>query len=183
MPAEAFTPTEAAAFLDLPERQVRKEVEHGLFSTKLGFQALVYLGALRGLGFDLGVEDRRKLFEIVAREVGPKKTTPDMIPFSPVVMLRLGPLVREIRQRVQRFAVWKRKIVTDSKILGGEPVFPKSRLSVRNVGRLLERGASPESIRDDYPYLSDEDLELARLFVKAYPRVGRPCETGQAPAR
>ena len=183
MQAEAFTPMEAAALLDLPERQVRKEVEHGLFSAKLSLQALVYLGALRGLGLDLGVEDRRKLFEIVARQVGSKTDAPDMTTFSPIVMLRLGPVVREVRERVETFTRWKRKLVTDDEILGGEPVFPRSRLAVRQVGGLLERGASPESIREDYPYLGDEDLEFARLFVKAYPRIGRPREIGQTSAR
>jgi uncharacterized protein (DUF433 family) len=39
---------------------------------------------------------------------------------------------------------------------------------------MLERGEAPETIVDDYPYLTAEDLELARLYVRAYPRVGRP---------
>jgi uncharacterized protein (DUF433 family) len=183
MAAETFTPTEAAAFLDFPERQVRKEVEHGLFSTELDFTALVYLGALRGLGLSLGVEDRRKLFEIVTREVGRTRATPNLISFSPVLKLRLGPTIRQLRRKLERFTSWKRKLAVNPKILGGEPVFRNSRLSVRSIGGLLDRGASPESIREDYPYLDYEDLEFARIFARAYPRVGRPRETGQAPAR
>lgn len=183
MLAQVFTPTEAAALLDLPEKQVRKEVEHGLFSTKLRFDALVYLGALRELGLSLGVEDRRKLYAVVKRTVGPKKVTPDEVAFSPLVVLRLGAVARQVRQKVERFAAWKKKLVVNGRILGGEPVFPKSRLSVRNVGGQLERGASPKLLRENYPYLDDQDLEFARLFVRAYPRVGRPREAGQALAR
>ena len=182
MPVETFTPSEAAAFLDFPERQVRKEVEHGLFSTELDFGALVYLGTLRGLGLNLGVEDRRRLFTIVTREVRRTKAAPDLISFSPVVKLRLGPTIRQLRQKLERFANWKKTLAVNPKILGGEPVFPNTRLSVRNIGSLLDRGASPESIREDYPYLDDEDLEFARVFARAYRRVGRPRETGKAPA-
>jgi uncharacterized protein (DUF433 family) len=65
----------------------------------------------------------------------------------------------------------------------GEPVFPKSRLAVRQVGTMLLRGAAPADIREDYSYLTEQDIEFAKLFALAYPRVGRPREAGQAPAR
>lgn len=180
MSPEHFTPAEAAAFVDLPERQIRKEVEHGLFSTDLGFQALVYLGALRQIGLELRVVDRRRLLAVVAREIGSRGKTPDVVALSEILMLRLGPVVRELRERVDRFNAWKETLVTDPEILAGEPVFPKSRLAVRHIGMMLERGASPEAIREDYPYLDEEDLEFARLFVRAYPKVGRPRETSHA---
>jgi uncharacterized protein (DUF433 family) len=164
----------------MPERQVRKEVEHGLFSTSLTFQSLVYLRALRALGLDLGVEDRKKVFEVVADAVRRESDTAQV---SPIVTLKLGALVKEVRNKVERFSRWRDRLTTDRRVLGGEPVFPKSRLAVRNLGGMLERGASVEDIKDDYPYLTDEDLEFSRLFVRAYPRVGRPRETRQAPAR
>jgi uncharacterized protein (DUF433 family) len=36
-----------------------------------------------------------------------------------------------------------------------------------------------EEIREDYPHLSDEDIEFAKLYTAAYPKVGRPraCQT------
>jgi uncharacterized protein (DUF433 family) len=52
-------------------------------------------------------------------------------------------------------------------IMGGEPVFPGSRLTVRRMGGLLERGEAPHVILDDYSKLTREDLELARLYVKS----------------
>ena len=45
---------------------------------------------------------------------------------------------------------------------------------------MLERGESPEIVREGYPYVTAEDLEFARLFVRAYPRVGRPPSDRQA---
>jgi uncharacterized protein (DUF433 family) len=65
-------------------------------------------------------------------------------------------------------------VVRTAAVLGGEPVFRATRLSVRHVGGMLERGESPGTVREDYPYLTKEDLAFSRLFARAYPRVGRP---------
>ncbi len=66
------------------------------------------------------------------------------------------------------------KLVEDEDILGGEPVFAKSRLAVRQIGGMLVKGASPADVREDYPCLKDEDIAFAKLYTLAYPRVGRP---------
>jgi uncharacterized protein (DUF433 family) len=180
MTMPAFNPTEAAAFLNMPERQIRKEVEHGLFSIHLTFQSLVYLRALRTLGLDLGVEDRKKLLKVVTDAV---RCEADTAQLSPIVTLKVGDLVKEVRDKIERFSQWKNALVVDKRVLAGEPVFPKSRLAVRQIGGMLERGASEADVRTDYPYLTHEDLEFSQLFVRAYPRVGRPRETSQAPHR
>ena len=67
-------------------------------------------------------------------------------------------------EKLARFEAWKRTRA-DEKVLGGEPTFRGSRLGVRNVGGMLLRGAPPEEIREDYPYLVDEDIEFAPLFT------------------
>lgn len=66
------------------------------------------------------------------------------------------------------FNVWKNRLIADPNIMGGEVVFPDSRLTVRHVGAMLERGESPEIIREDYPYLTEEDIKFARLYLKTY---------------
>jgi uncharacterized protein (DUF433 family) len=66
------------------------------------------------------------------------------------------------------FKAWKAKLVTSPDILGGETVFPASRLAVRHVGALVERGRADE-IREDYPYLSDEDIRFAHAYFLAFP--------------
>jgi uncharacterized protein (DUF433 family) len=69
-------------------------------------------------------------------------------------------------QMIDRFETWKAKLVNNPNILGGETVFPGSRLSVQRIGRSLERGETLEVLRKDYPYLTDEDFNFARIFIK-----------------
>jgi uncharacterized protein (DUF433 family) len=79
--------------------------------------------------------------------------------------------------KLARFEAWKQKrVVTDEKVLGGEPTFTKSRLAVRHVGGMLLKGASKNEVLEDYPYLEDEDIEFAPVYTRAYPRMGRPRE-------
>ncbi len=57
---------------------------------------------------------------------------------------------------------------------GGDAVFTGSRLSVRHIGKMRERGEAIENILEDYPYLSRSDVEFARIYHNAHPPVGRP---------
>lgn len=68
---------------------------------------------------------------------------------------------------IDRFETWKAKLINNPNILGGETVFPGSRLSVQRIGSSLERGETLEVLREDYPYLTDEDFDFAQVFVKA----------------
>ena len=180
---ETFTPNEAAALSELPERQVRKEIEHRIIEAanppRLSFAALVYLRALKQMDLQLGVADRvrlaRRLFEAVR-----SSPTTNVVEVGEVLVLRIGSVVKHLIEKVQQFERWKGKLVADHDIMGGEAVFPNSRLSVRRVGGMLERGEPADTILEDYPYLKSEDLDFARLYVRAYPRVGRP-RSSQAP--
>lgn len=184
--AAAFTTTEAAALLDLPERQIRKEFEHGLLSSKakprLSFSSLVYLLTLKQIGIELGVADRKRLLKAVRNALA-HGAQPEEVPLTTVLTLQIGTVVRDVESRVKAFEDWKEKLVTSPDVLGGEPVFPKSRLAVRHVGAIAERGEPVEHILADYPYITETDVEFARTFTRAYPRAGRPRESRQAAAR
>lgn len=64
-----------------------------------------------------------------------------------------------------QFNQWKSGLVTDTKIMGGETVFPNSRLTVRRIGLLLQSGESVQAIREDYPYLSDDDFRFSLRYL------------------
>ena len=110
------------------------------------------------------------------------RRAPSRVEWSPVLELKLGQVAEVIGDRLEHFEAWKATLVTDDRILGGEPVFPKSRLAVRNIGKQVLRGVPAAELREDYPYLKAQDIEFAKLYTLAYPKMGRPRER-HAPAR
>lgn len=64
-------------------------------------------------------------------------------------------------RKLAPFETWKGKLVQDEAILGGEPVFPRSRLAVRKIGSMLLKGASVDEVKEDYPFLDDDEIEFA----------------------
>jgi uncharacterized protein (DUF433 family) len=182
----SLSTNEIVALFGVDERRVRKEVEHGVLGgakpLRFDLASVVYLVVLNQLGFELGVETRRTLFGEVTSALRSPSRRPSTIPLGPIADLRLGRVVDEAERQIHRFEAWKSRLVTDDRILGGEPVFPKSRLAVRHVGEMLLRGASPADVFEDYPYLNEKDLDFAMMYTKAYPRMGRPSER-QAPPR
>jgi uncharacterized protein (DUF433 family) len=105
------------------------------------------------------------------------------VQLTSLLTLQIGAVARDVEARVKAFETWKEKLVTVPEILGGEPVFPRSRLAVRHVGAIAARGEAVARILEDYPYLTGADVEFARTFARAYPRAGRPREPRQAAAR
>ena len=57
-------------------------------------------------------------------------------------------------------------------IMGGEPVIRGTRVPVRTVAGLIERGESREVMREDYPQVPEEAYPVAVRWVRANPRRG-----------
>lgn len=179
-----LTAREVVALFGVDERRVRKEVEHGIAGVssppRFRLADVLYFRALAELGFEMNaVADRKRLHAIICTAAARENWTVEL---GRITALNLHPIVREVSERLARFETWKRALVSDDAILGGETVFRRTRLAVRHVGAMLLRGERPDQVRADYPYLSDEDLEFAQLYARAYPAMGRPRER-QAPAR
>ncbi len=173
-----LTPSEVVALFGLDEKRVRKDVEYDVFDRGKGpprfaLAEVVYLFAFATLGLDLGVDDRKKVYRLIVSALA-QRTPPKSIEIGSYFEVKLASVVHDVEDRVGRFAKWKKKLITRDDILGGETVFPKSRLAVRQVGEMARRGAPVKEIIEDYPYLDAQDVEFAKLFSGAYPRVGRP---------
>lgn len=174
-----LTVNEAVALIGLEERVVRKEVEYGLFGPetppRFKLPALVYLRVLALFGLQTTVDERKRIYALIAKAfAGSKK--PEKVEVSPVLEIKLDEVTEEVEDRLERFEAWKSKIVINPDIMGGEPVFPKSRLTVRHIGAMMLRGRPDtlQEIREDYPYLKPQDIEFAKMYTAAYPKVGRP---------
>jgi uncharacterized protein (DUF433 family) len=65
-------------------------------------------------------------------------------------------------------------IVSDPEIMCGTPVYRGTRIPVDLIADMLSQGAKPEEILGGYPALDREKVELAPLYVQAFPRRRRP---------
>jgi uncharacterized protein (DUF433 family) len=65
-------------------------------------------------------------------------------------------------------------VVEDPMILGGTPIIKGTRVPVYDVAAAAASGLSVAEIKDDYPSLSEEKIELSILYAKATPQRGRP---------
>ncbi|MFN6518275.1 MAG: DUF433 domain-containing protein [Nostoc sp. CreGUA01] len=174
MYVETFTPTEAAAFLELPTKKIYKEVEYKIFPDynppRLSFAALVYLRLIKEIDF-FSVDFRSFLYQSLDKALEEKLPNIEIARF---IKIEVEAIANEVLEFINSFQAWKKNLVSDPNIMGGETVFPNSRLTVRHIGSMLDRGESLENIREDYPYLTEEDMKFAQVYVKAYPSVGRP---------
>ena len=62
---------------------------------------------------------------------------------------------------------YEERIVRDSGICGGEPVFKGTRVTLRTVLASLAGGDSAEDILADFPSLKAEDIQAAIAFAAA----------------
>jgi uncharacterized protein (DUF433 family) len=59
-------------------------------------------------------------------------------------------------------------------VLGGEPVFVGTRISVRHDAERAGKGEALELLLEDFPRLTAEEVSFAALFVQLGRRPGRP---------
>ena len=183
---QTYTPSEAAAFARTDSNRVRKELEYKIIPAssppRLKFADLVYLRALVLTDLHLSRDDRANIYQRIAEAMA-RSERPDSVEIAQLVTLAVRPVVEELEAKIAAFTEWKERLVRDPDVMGGAEVFPDSRLTVRQIGGLVVRGEERAEILEDYPYLTDHDLEFAELFVRAYPRVGRPRRSDSDPDR
>ena len=60
---------------------------------------------------------------------------------------------------------WRQYIVSDERILAGKPTIKGTRLSVELVLDLLAAGWDRESLRENYPQLTDEGIRAVLAYA------------------
>jgi uncharacterized protein (DUF433 family) len=182
-----FSLKEAAAIAGLPEAAVRREIERGVLrplsrrrgrrrTFAFGPNSIVYLTLRRELTLDLDRKDRASLYRIIADnapDAGGWVRDGARLRNGPVTIDLSGPQ-RTVSQRLRDFEAGRKRVVSDPAVLGGEPVFSGTRLSVRHIGRLADRGTPVEEILADHPALGRGDVRFAAMFARMKPDPGRP---------
>jgi uncharacterized protein (DUF433 family) len=80
----------------------------------------------------------------------------------------------ELDQDLKRLELAEEMIICEPETMRGTPVYRGTRIPVELVVDMLRQGAEAEEILEGYPALDREKIELAPLYVQAFPRRGRP---------
>ena len=182
MSDKAYTPAEASAVVRLPLKAVHKVLDSRLIRPQrsrqgnhiqrlLSAEQLVYLRLeAEGVGL-LPVATRRE----VAREIESAPNA-DFIAVSggSALFIQVKNARKDVQRELKRLRNAQRMAISDPDIMGGTPVYRGTRVPVDMVAAMLAQGASTQEILEGYPSLKQEQVELAPLYVAAFPRRGRP---------
>jgi len=100
----------------------------------------------------------------------------DRMPVGSGTALRveIAPARRQVESQLKQLARIEKMVVRDPNIMCGTPIFKGTRIPVDLVADMLAQGATVDEILDGYPTLDREKLAIAPLYMRAFPRRGRP---------
>jgi uncharacterized protein (DUF433 family) len=182
MPTMKYTPAEASALTNLPIRTVRRLIDRRLIRPRrlqtgrsvqrlLSWEQLVYLRLeAEGLGL-LPVAERRKIARQIEADAGI-----DVVSLSEgsALLIQVKTVRKELDERLKKLERAESVIVEDPETMRGTPIYRGTRIPVELIADTLNQGASIDEILEGYPALDREKVELAPLYVRAFPRRGRP---------
>jgi uncharacterized protein (DUF433 family) len=90
------------------------------------------------------------------------------------LVIQVKSVRRALDRQLKKLARAANLVVSDPETMRGTPVYRGTRIPVELIAAMLTQGARPEEILEGYPALDREKVELAPLYVQAFPRRGRP---------
>ncbi|MFD2645256.1 DUF433 domain-containing protein [Pseudomonas japonica] len=82
--------------------------------------------------------------------------------------------MNEIGDRLRLLVAAEEAVAVDPEIMGGRPVFKGSRLPIETAIASIDDGVTMSEMIEDYPFLSEEKIAQARVYLRVHPRAGRP---------
>ena len=179
---DGYTPAQAAAITGLPLAAVHKAIDSRLIRPRsarsgatvrrlLTKEQLIYL-QLEAEGLRLlPVGTRREIADSIQRS---PKTEKLPVANGTALLLEIGTARRRVESQLKQLVQIEEMVVSDPEIMRGTPVFKGTRIPVDLVADMLAQGATVEEILEGYPTLSKEKVAIAPLYMRAFPRRGRP---------
>jgi uncharacterized protein (DUF433 family) len=179
---DGYTPAQAAAVTGLPLAAVHKAIDSRLIrprSARLGKsirrlltkEQLIFL-QLEGEGLRLlPVGTRREIAQSIGRS---PKTEKLQVANGTALLIAVGVARRKVESQLKQLARIEEMVVSDPEVMRGTPVFKGTRVPVDLVADMLAQGATAEEILEGYPTLSRQRIAMATLYMRAFPRRGRP---------
>jgi uncharacterized protein (DUF433 family) len=176
-----FTPAEAAAVTRLPLKSVNNAIDKKTIPAQtvrrrgqpvrlVDVSALVYMRLEARLVRDTTPAFRRRLFQAIAAAQG---NAAESVEVGALRVDLAGPQ-QEVREGIEALRRAEALAETDPDIMGGSPVFRGTRIPVHLVADLIRQGETTASLREGYPRLTEEMIQLAPVYAQAHPLRGRP---------
>jgi uncharacterized protein (DUF433 family) len=179
---DAYTPSQVSAVTGLPLPAVHKAIEYKLIRPKqvreghsvqrlLSRSQAVYLRMeAKGLR-SLPLAARRQVARAVEQDPGIDAM---FISEGSVILIQCKAARKDVETGLRRLTEATRMVESDREIMRGAPVYRGTRIPVHAIADMLSQGATVAEILEGYPALTRENVELAPMYVKAFPRRGRP---------
>jgi uncharacterized protein (DUF433 family) len=182
MQATEYTPAQASAIANLPLSAVHKLIERRLIRPRrrrTGHSILRMLSREQVLYLRLEAEGVR-LLPIASRRAIAKtiESSPEIdavfLTEGSAVVVQVKSVRLELDKDFKRLERAEIMIVSDPEVMRGTPIYRGTRIPVELIAEMLSQGATYEEILEGYPALDREKIELAPLYIQAFPRRGRP---------
>jgi uncharacterized protein (DUF433 family) len=179
---DEYTPAQAAAVIGLPLAAVHKAIDSRLIRPRtarsgatvrrlLTKEQLIFL-QLESEGLRLlPVGTRREIAASIQRS---PKTEHLRIANGTAILIEIGSARRKVDSQLKQFSRIEEMVVSDPEIMRGTPVFQGTRIPVDLVADMLAQGATAQEILEGYPTLNKGKIAIAPLYMRAFPRRGRP---------
>ena len=177
-----YTPAQAAATTGLSLAAVHKAIDTGLIKAKsartgrtvrrlLTREQIVYL-QLEAEGVRLlPLSARRSVAQAIRRSPQIDEVA---LGDGHAILIKVSAARQKADKGLRRLVRAEKMVISDPEILSGTEVYRGTRIPVRLVADMLAQGASVKEILEGYPSLSREMIELAPIYIRAFPRRGRP---------
>jgi uncharacterized protein (DUF433 family) len=177
-----YTPAQASAVANLSLPAVHKLIErHLIRPRRLRAGRSIQRMLSRGQVLYLRLEaEGVRLLPLAARRAIAKKieSSPEIdtvvLTEGSALIIQVKSVRLELDQDLKRLGRAENMIVSDPEIMRGTPVYRGTRIPVELIADMLSQGADPEKILEGYPALDREKVQIAPLYVQAFPRRGRP---------
>ena len=171
---------EAACVTGVPLRQVNRIIDAGVLGSAAGrregsravhFESLVSLKLAHETTAIFTLDGRRRLARYLLGH--PDVETARLRNVS----VDVRSMKDDVRTGLSRLARARETITADEAVLSGTPCVRGTRILAHDIAEMLANGHEVGAIRDAWPVLTEEQIEAAVLYARAYPRRGRPRNT------
>ena len=168
---------EAACVTGVPLRQVHRVIDAGVLGRAAGRRegsrsvhcdGLVSLRLVHETTAIFTLDGRRRLVRYLLGH--PEAETARLHDVS----VDIRSMKDDVRAGLSRLARARETITTDDAVLSGVPCVRGTRIPAHDIAEMLANGDDVAAVRDAWPALTEEQIEAATLYARAYPRRGRP---------